>query len=394
MEIVGCSKFPYVLHRMLEDASDNDELARVVSWLPEPITIDDHDGSMISNGFLMQESSISQAFCFKVHDNKEFCGTVMPTYFSHQTRYKSFLRQLNMYGITRITKAGPNQGAYYHPLLVPGKAYLLDKISRANKRGNKSSNSKEPGAILPNLPGVQSAYTGLVVPNNQTSSGSLLDGWFDDDMSIKINTNESQDSTSTHHDPAQAKFPNKPFMLNSQQPILATSTGNSPLILDKGLSPLPIFNRSIDTTSFLAWSRQSKTADFGGESISLLNTKNMPQATLREESIPSFLSHDSELAVNTASATMKEEEMAVGIKSEHRSPQAQGAASNQKRAARTTLSPLLSQNLASFYSNDVADDIIALFRSSANSMTTTIANNDSQPTTMSDSAELSTTWEV
>ena len=391
MEIVGCSKFPYVLHRMLEDASDNEELARVVSWLPEPITIDDHDGSMISNGFLMHEANISQCYCFKVHDNKEFCETVMPRYFSHQSRYKSFLRQLNMYGITRITKAGPNQGAYYHPLLVPGKAYLLDKISRANKRAAKSSNPKEPGAILPNLPGVQCTYTGLAVPNNQASSACLLDSWFDGDMSIKINSNEKQDST-THHDTPQAKFPNKPFMLNAQQPILATPRTNSPSILEKKLSPLPIFNRSIDMTSLLASSRQSKTVDFG-DSISWHHAKNTLQAAPREESIPSFMSHENALAANTASAITKEEDVAAGVKSEHLFPQGKGTANHQGES-RATLSPLLSQNLASFYSNDVADDIIALFRSSANSMATMITNSNSPPTTTSDSAELSTTWEV
>lgn len=40
---------------------------------------------------------------FKVHDTKAFAEHVLPRYFSGQTRYKSFLRQLNFYKFKRVS---------------------------------------------------------------------------------------------------------------------------------------------------------------------------------------------------------------------------------------------------------------------------------------------------
>ena len=49
---------------------------------------------------------------FRVHKPDAFVRHVMPQYFN-QTKYKSFQRQLNLYGFSRITR-GPNKGCYVH----------------------------------------------------------------------------------------------------------------------------------------------------------------------------------------------------------------------------------------------------------------------------------------
>ena len=51
---------------------------------------------------------------FKVHDPRVFVKVIMGRYFN-QTKYKSFQRQLNLYGFVRITW-DPNKGCYRHEI--------------------------------------------------------------------------------------------------------------------------------------------------------------------------------------------------------------------------------------------------------------------------------------
>jgi hypothetical protein len=89
------SKFPTRLRKMLDDAEEND-FSHVVSWNSE-------GGS------------------FKVHDPMVFADDVMPTYFN-QTKYKSFQRQLNLYGFVRI-----HQG--YHKASYSNENFRRDDLS-------------------------------------------------------------------------------------------------------------------------------------------------------------------------------------------------------------------------------------------------------------------------
>lgn len=57
---------------------------------------------------------------FMVHDRDRFMTQVVPHYFSRQTQFKSFQRQLNLYGFIR-TKKGPFKGTCY--------SSYLDKLS-------------------------------------------------------------------------------------------------------------------------------------------------------------------------------------------------------------------------------------------------------------------------
>jgi hypothetical protein len=73
---------------------------------------------------------------FRVHDHEEFAGTIIPRYFK-QTKYKSFQRQLNLYGFHRIRNKGLDKGAYCHPLFIRNKKSMsLRMLIRQRIKGN------------------------------------------------------------------------------------------------------------------------------------------------------------------------------------------------------------------------------------------------------------------
>lgn len=114
--------FPHKMYDLLEDV-ERKGLDDIVSWLP--------DGKS-----------------FKIHSQIGFEQSIMPLYFSGMSSYKSFRRQLNLYGIYQH-RHRPNQdaNAYSHELLIRGQRHLCDNIARKktnppNKNKALSSSSK------------------------------------------------------------------------------------------------------------------------------------------------------------------------------------------------------------------------------------------------------------
>lgn len=68
------TKFPQKLYDFLELATSDEKLSDIVSWLP--------DGRS-----------------FNVHDPVSFTERILPAYFGGMNHYRSFRRQLNLYGI-------------------------------------------------------------------------------------------------------------------------------------------------------------------------------------------------------------------------------------------------------------------------------------------------------
>eukprot|EP00535_Pseudo-nitzschia_heimii_P009742 CAMPEP_0197192720 /NCGR_PEP_ID=MMETSP1423-20130617/25589_1 /TAXON_ID=476441 /ORGANISM="Pseudo-nitzschia heimii, Strain UNC1101" /LENGTH=1160 /DNA_ID=CAMNT_0042645669 /DNA_START=57 /DNA_END=3539 /DNA_ORIENTATION=+ len=101
-------QFPWKLYGMLERSGEED-FSHLVSWMPGDN-------------------------CFKVHDADQFVEKVMPRFFK-QTKYKSFQRQLNLYGFIRVDM-GPNKGGYRHPRFIRGRKDLLALINRIKIKGN------------------------------------------------------------------------------------------------------------------------------------------------------------------------------------------------------------------------------------------------------------------
>lgn len=109
------------MYDLLEDV-ERKGLDDIVSWLP--------DGKS-----------------FKIHSQIGFEQSIMPLYFSGMSSYKSFRRQLNLYGIYQH-RHRPNQdaNAYSHELLIRGQRHLCDKIAR--KKTNPPSKNKSGSSSL------------------------------------------------------------------------------------------------------------------------------------------------------------------------------------------------------------------------------------------------------
>ena len=84
---------------------------------------------------------------FKILDQEGFMSEIYPR-FSKTTHYKSFQRQLNLWGFKRITK-GSDRGAYYHQLFLRGmpnlaKRMILDKEKDKGRIRPSPNPSDEP----------------------------------------------------------------------------------------------------------------------------------------------------------------------------------------------------------------------------------------------------------
>jgi hypothetical protein len=109
---------------------------------------------------------------FRVHKPQDFAKLIMPHYFK-QSQYKSFQRQLNIYGFNRINKKGTrDMGAYYHEEFIRGEKNQSLKIVRQEIKGrcyNPRNNHIDPDFYAPKL------YKHQGLPRMSSTSG----GWPD-----------------------------------------------------------------------------------------------------------------------------------------------------------------------------------------------------------------------
>lgn len=123
LDLASC-KLPFVwkLFEMLEGVEKSGD-EHIVSWL-------------------------DSGKAFRVHKLEEFVNNIVPIYFK-QSKYKSFQRQLNFYGFTRVT-TGPNAGAYYHSQFLKGQKTLCLSIRpKATPAGKKSPVQKKSTKTTP-----------------------------------------------------------------------------------------------------------------------------------------------------------------------------------------------------------------------------------------------------
>lgn len=104
------ARFPIKLHRVLEMASKETQLSDVISWLP-------------------------CGTAFAISDQLAFSHLVMPVHFASMHSFKSFRRQLNLYGFKKQYNKDSGKrevgGAYGHPLFLRDRSDLAAQISRA-----------------------------------------------------------------------------------------------------------------------------------------------------------------------------------------------------------------------------------------------------------------------
>lgn len=132
----GCSliiPFPRKLHQMLED-SEKDGFTSIVSWLP---------ASSLGHSDNKNDNNDGRVRSFKVHDPDSFVSTIMPRYFK-QTQYRSFQRQLNIWGFCRLHHPGLSKGAYSHPLFVRGEPSLCNSMQRQLSATKKKRSRRRP----------------------------------------------------------------------------------------------------------------------------------------------------------------------------------------------------------------------------------------------------------
>lgn len=115
-------KFPCKLHKMLMDVEQEGNTS-IVSWHP--------DGR-----------------CFRIHEPEEFVEQILPRYFK-KSKYRSFQRQLNLYGFHRITALKPFwESCYLHPDFSRDDETGCRKINRPLRRkGGQEATSTSPPAV-------------------------------------------------------------------------------------------------------------------------------------------------------------------------------------------------------------------------------------------------------
>jgi hypothetical protein len=86
---------------------------------------------------------------FRVHQPEVFARTIMPRYFK-QTKYKSFQRQLHIYGFHRINK-GLDKGAYFHDLFIQNNKSTSLRMVREKIKGTASKDHAGQEIELPNF---------------------------------------------------------------------------------------------------------------------------------------------------------------------------------------------------------------------------------------------------
>jgi hypothetical protein len=125
-----CIQFPWKLHEMLDDA-DAEGFSDIVSWLPDSTN------------------------SFKVHQQRVFVEGIMPRYFK-KIQFKSFRRQINMWGFERI-KSGAGKGGYGHPNFIRGMPSLCCMMKRVKIKGTGSTpfEASKGHPYVPNLETLQ-----------------------------------------------------------------------------------------------------------------------------------------------------------------------------------------------------------------------------------------------
>ncbi|KAG7343949.1 HSF-type DNA-binding protein [Nitzschia inconspicua] len=111
--------FPFRLHEMLNHVSHNprsDEDLNHISWMP--------DGRS-----------------FKILDTTKFAARTLPKFFP-KIQYKSFIRQLNIYGFNRVkNRSSPKYGEYSHEHFKRGEPDLCKYMTRQKIKGTGTPRS-------------------------------------------------------------------------------------------------------------------------------------------------------------------------------------------------------------------------------------------------------------
>mmetsp|Transcript_7447 Transcript_7447/g.12975 ORF Transcript_7447/g.12975 Transcript_7447/m.12975 type:complete len:330 (-) Transcript_7447:224-1213(-) len=116
--------FPFKLYSMLQYAADS-EYSSALGWIEE-----------------------GRAFAIRNKDT--FLKHIVPMFFK-QTKFRSFTRQLNLWGFTRLSNDGPDGGSWKHAHFVCGRVERLGSIERNEVKNSKPrTETRKPKNSKPN----------------------------------------------------------------------------------------------------------------------------------------------------------------------------------------------------------------------------------------------------
>ena len=200
--------FPVKLYQMLDDLEQT-ENSHIASW--------SSDGS-----------------CIRVHDQIAFVNSVLGSYF-RQTKYKSFQKQLYLYGFSRISD-GRNRGYYFHP-----------DFQRPNKI--------RCGEIIPTKRKGRATRDGLSHGMGRTDDSiARSDASITDDTLLDVDSPSREDSSKAHPEKSSLKIDgasdsnpattSSPFPLSSEEqqrlaPQVRIALNDTTLQRQMLASPLP-----------------------------------------------------------------------------------------------------------------------------------------------------------
>ena len=162
----------------------NSDLSSLLSNVPFPLRLHAMLDDAYHMGFQYIVSWMADGHAFKVHQPDAFVSQVLSTYFNNQTRYKSFQRQLNIYGFHRVSK-GFEKGLCFHPLFRRGQPDLCAAMQRIKIKdpsneddthlvmASTSSSSSDP--LQPILSSKETILTHPVSASSSSASSASSD---------------------------------------------------------------------------------------------------------------------------------------------------------------------------------------------------------------------------
>lgn len=107
---------------------------------------------------------------FKVHDKERFIKEVMPSFFGTQS-FKTFQRNLNLWGFTRVSK-GPLKDVCSHPLFLKGFPALCRSMKRIVIKGTGRGNRAPLGGV--DVSSVQAVVAAAAIQQQQAQVKAQL----------------------------------------------------------------------------------------------------------------------------------------------------------------------------------------------------------------------------
>lgn len=135
-EVAQQLRFPWKLHLLLERC-EYEQRQKHATCAAES-----------KNTASLSDMPISWLPCgkaFKVHDKERFVQEIMPSFFGTQS-FKTFQRNLNLWGFTRVSK-GPQKDVCSHPLFLKGFPAVCQSMKRIVLKGTGRGNRAPLGGV-------------------------------------------------------------------------------------------------------------------------------------------------------------------------------------------------------------------------------------------------------